>query len=76
MILVSAHETLTTERTILAILEVSLLFLAGAWQVVAVTFFVTDGALADGYRTMTNRGPTQGFFECAAREQAGLHIVL
>jgi hypothetical protein len=41
MILIRPQATLTTDRTILAIRDVSLLFRGGAWHVFAVTFFVT-----------------------------------
>lgn len=68
MILVSPQATLTTERIMLAILEVSLLSRAGAWHVVAVKFFVTYGKLADRYTAVTDQAPTQDFFECTGRQ--------
>jgi hypothetical protein len=76
MILVNAQATLTTERTMLMIRDSSLLLRVGAWHAVAVTFFVTDGTLSDGNTAITDRAPTQDFFECTARKQARLHIVL
>ena len=76
MIRVRPHATLTTERTILATLEVSLSSRTGAWQIVAVTFFVAVHGSTAVLIVFENSTHTQAFSKRASRQQARLDVTL